>query len=120
MSEAQHGSEDFRVREIAAWFVEFDHGGSDEVSLLEPRDGGAPAIDQHATARRLAALDEPLDALPAFCRDDRAHLDVGLETIADTAGRRGLEQARCKRLARFTHWDRDRRGQTPLARASEG
>ena len=66
-----------------------------------------------------AAVDQCLDSRFALRRDDRSHLNIFVEAIADAQRSRSFSNGIAKGLLRFPNGHGDRYGETALAGATE-
>src|SRR3989442_12954029 len=82
-------------------------------------DLGRPAIEQEHGAVLAAGLDVGEHALFMPGRDDRTHVDVGLEPVAQSQAFRGCQQPLAERLVRLARGDAYTSGEKALTGAPE-
>src|SRR5579862_3614463 len=100
MDQAQDRPEDFGVREFAGGGKTVKDCGLHEVATLVFRDLGIAPIEQDFGTLFFARADERLDSFFALARDDWAHLDAILETVAHLQFRCRLSDGIAKSLLR--------------------
>src|SRR5258708_6848692 len=120
VNEAEDGAEDFCVVEIAGGGDVVEKRRADEVAFLVARNFGVASVEQNFCALLFAEGDQRFDALFALRRDDRSHLNVFVEAIADFELRGGVGDGIAESLLRFADGYCDGYGETALAGASEG
>src|SRR6202007_3253222 len=96
-----------------------ENRGLHKIPRFALRDFRAAAVENGFRAFAHSSVNQRLDAMLAFFRDDGPHLQTGLESVAHANGGSGLRDGVAKRLLRFANGDRDGNGKTALPRAAK-
>jgi len=120
VNETEHGTEDFRVGEIAGRRNVVENRWVHEVAGFIFRNFRVAAVEQNLRTLLFAEPDERFDTLFALLRDYWAHLHIFIETVPNFKLGGGVGNGIAESFLRFADCDRDRDGEAALAGTSEG
>lgn len=92
---------------------------ADKVTLGQAIDAETAAVEDDLASVLLAGADELLDTVLRGGGDDRAKVDVGVNSVADPEALGSLEQTVLDPLASLTNGDENREGHAPLTGSAE-
>src|SRR6267143_3838490 len=120
VNQTEHRAEDFRIGKLAGGGQAIEDGWREEITGFVAGNFRVAAVKNGFCAFADTGRNERLDALLALLGDDRAHLDAGVQALADANRGSGVRDGVTKSFLRFANRDGNGNREAALARAAEG
>src|SRR5258708_5282532 len=119
MNQTEHGTEDFRIGELAVGGQTVQNRGSDEISGFVFRDFSVASIEDGLCPFADTRGNQGFNALFTFLGDHWTHLNTGVEAVANANGRGGVGNGIAEGFLGFADGDSNGNGKAALAGATK-